>query len=177
MGRFPPTESFVHVYSSKSLDFKYIWWMTLCPCGVIFVLSAWDENFWVVTVEEWHSAYNLSKTLPRDEVNSSEFFPKWAEWELVGSRLSREEAFEQDLERSAGLWSAGESGRALFYCHVSTILLLKTTSSVLEPSFNIYPTLFFSLKHYKRTKIGKNLLPKTQKKHYHKIKDQYIVFH
>lgn len=44
-GRFPPTKSFVHVYSSKSLDFKYTWWMTLCPWSIISVLSVWADSF------------------------------------------------------------------------------------------------------------------------------------
>lgn len=59
-GRIPPIESFVHVYSSKSLDFKYTWWMTLGPCGVISLLSAWVDYFWVVIVGECNSAYSLS---------------------------------------------------------------------------------------------------------------------
>lgn len=37
-GRFPPTESFVHVYSSKSLEFKYIWWMNVCVASFLSCL-------------------------------------------------------------------------------------------------------------------------------------------
>lgn len=91
-GRFPPTESFVHVYSSKSLDFKYTWWMTLGPCGVISLLYAWVNYFLVVTGGECNSAYSLSSYQEMRWTCSSQ------EQRVELSQLMKEEELEQGLE-------------------------------------------------------------------------------